>query len=107
MCLNYFFNSFHNALSGTQIRFLSTSFWVGLILCFEFAFSQIENNNSSFSFPPNDGDNFLYQPPAEDSPFLRGDFLKKPLDMTDPANTNVLGGQERLELEIGLQRMTS
>ena len=86
MCLNYFFNSFHSALIGTQVRFFSTSIWIGVILCFEFAFSQIENNNSSFSFRPNDGDNSnsIYQPPAEDSPFLRGDFLKKPLDMTDP-----------------------
>lgn len=59
---------------------------LGLIFGLQFAFAQIENDNPSFSFPSNnsDGSNSLLGPSAEESPFLKGDFLRKPLDMTDP-----------------------
>lgn len=59
---------------------------LGLIFGLQFAFAQIENDNPSFSFPSNNGDgsNSLLRPPPEESPFLKGDFLRKPMDMTDP-----------------------
>lgn len=49
-------------------------------------FAQVENNNPTFDFPSNDRqDNpSLFSPPAEESPYLKGDFLKKPLDISDP-----------------------
>jgi len=70
-------------------RLRSTSF---LFICLmalglKLTFGQIENNNPSFSFPSDKNNNSspLFTPPAEESPYLRGDFLKKPLDMTDPS----------------------
>ena len=77
---------FHSSLidKGPTASFMSI--WVALILSFQFAVAQIENDNPSFSFPSNSSDksNSLFQPPAEESPYLKGDFLENPLDMTDP-----------------------
>jgi hypothetical protein len=58
-----------------------------MALGLQLTFGQIENNNPSFSFPSDKNNNSspLFTPPAEESPYLRGDFLKKPLDMTDPS----------------------
>jgi hypothetical protein len=58
-----------------------------MALGLQLTFGQIENNNPSFSFPSDKNNNSspLLTPPAEESPYLRGDFLKKPLDMTDPS----------------------
>ena len=62
------------------------SIWLGLMLGFQFTFAQVENNSSSFRFPSNNSDdsNSLFRPPPEESPYLKGDFLENPLDMTDP-----------------------
>lgn len=56
-------------------------FWVSLI------HGQIENNNSTFQFPSDNSNDSrsLFQPPPEESPYLKGDFMEKPLDMTDPS----------------------
>jgi len=58
-----------------------------MALGLQLTFGQIENNNPSFSFPSDKNNNSspLFTPPAEESPYLKGDFLKKPLDMTDPS----------------------
>jgi len=50
-------------------------------------YGQIENNNSTFQFPSdyNNDSGSLFQPPQEESPYLKGDFMEKPLDMTDPS----------------------
>lgn len=54
-----------------------------------FTYAQLENNNSSFSFPSNNQESSpLFAPPKEESPYLKGDFLNKPLDMTDPSLEN-------------------
>ena len=62
------------------------SIWLGLMLGFQFTFAQVENNSPSFRFPSNNSDdsNSLFRPPPEESPYLKGDFLEKPLEMTDP-----------------------
>ena len=76
-------------LFPTDIRLGSPfiSIWVGMLLSFQLTFAQVENDRSSLSFPSNnrDGSNSLLRPPAEESPYLKRDFLKKPLDMTDPS----------------------
>jgi len=58
-----------------------------MALGLQLTFGQIENNNPSFSFPSDKNNNSspLFTPPVEESHYLRGDFLKKPLDMTDPS----------------------
>ena len=62
------------------------SIWLGLMLGFQFTFAQVENNSPSFRFPSNNSDdsNSLFLPPPEASPYLKGDFLENPLEMTDP-----------------------
>ncbi|MGB2165064.1 MAG: hypothetical protein ACPHYH_04405, partial [Flavobacteriaceae bacterium] len=62
-------------------------FWFGLMLGFQFTFAQVENNVPSFSFLSNNSDdsNSLFQLPPEESPYLKEDFLEKPLDITDPS----------------------
>lgn len=62
------------------------SIWLWLTVGFQFTFAQVENNSPSFRFPSNNSDdsNSLFRPPPEESPYLKGDFLEKPLDMTDP-----------------------
>ena len=61
--------------------------WFGLVISFQLTFAQVENKNPSFNFPSNNNDdsNSLFRPPPEESPYLKGDFMEKPLDMTDPA----------------------
>ena len=61
--------------------------WFGLILGFQLTFAQVDNKSPSFIFPSNNNDdsNSLFRPPPEESPYLKGDFMEKPLDMTDPA----------------------
>ena len=56
------------------------------MLGFQLTFAQVENNSPSFRFPSNNNDdsNSLFRPPPEESPYLKGDFMEKPLDMTDP-----------------------
>jgi hypothetical protein len=68
-----------------------------MALGLKLTFGQIENNNPSFSFPSDKNNNSspLFTPPAEESPYLRGDFLKKPLDMTDPS----LNDKEPINME--------
>jgi hypothetical protein len=58
-----------------------------MALGLQLTFGQIENNNPSFSFPSDKNNNSspLFTPPVEESHYLRGDFLKKPLDMIDPS----------------------
>ena len=58
-----------------------------MALGLQLTFGQIENNNPSFSFPSDKNNNSspLFTPPVEESPYLKGDFLKKPLDMIDPS----------------------
>ena len=60
--------------------------WFGLVLSFQLTFAQVENNNPSFTFPLNNNDdsNSLFRPPPEESPYFKGDFMEKPLDMSDP-----------------------
>lgn len=69
-------------LRSTPLMFMGL-----MVLGLQFTFGQIENSNPSFSFPSNNNDNSkpLFTPPAEESPYLKGDFLNKPLDMTDPS----------------------
>lgn len=64
-------------------------FLVTIVLGFHCTYGQLENNNSSFSFPSDDQESSpLFARPQEESPYLRGDFLNKPLDMTDPSLEN-------------------
>ena len=60
--------------------------WFGLVLALQLTFAQVENKSPSFIFPSNNNDdsNSLFRPPPEESPYLKGDFMEKPLDMTDP-----------------------
>ena len=60
--------------------------WFGLVLGLQLTFAQVENKSPYFIFPSNNNDdsNSLFQPPPEESPYLKGDFMEKPLDMTDP-----------------------
>ena len=53
----------------------------------QFSFSQVENNSPSLRFPTYDdrSSSPLFSPETEQSPYLSGDFLKKPLDITDPS----------------------
>ena len=82
-----FLLTFHPSAIEKGLRLFFIFFWLGLVLSFKFANAQIENDNSSFSFPSNNSDdsNPFFQPPQEDSPYLKGDFLEKPLDITDPS----------------------
>ena len=60
--------------------------WFGLVLGLQLSLAQVENRSPSFIFPSNNNDdtNSLFRPPPEESPYLKGDFMEKPLDMTDP-----------------------
>ncbi len=82
----FYLKIYHSSLIDERLKAPFISIWVALIFSFQFTIAQIENNNPSFSFPSNSSDkpNSLFQPPAEESPYLKGDFLEKPLDMTDP-----------------------
>ena len=75
-------------LKGLQSPFL----WICIanLLGFNLTIAQIENNNPSFSFPSNSSneDNPLFQPLEEENPYLKADFMDKPLDMTDPMLDN-------------------
>ena len=71
-------------VKGFQFHFLW--FWLAIIMSFQLTYAQIENKNPSFSFPSDNSNeiNPLFLPPEKESPYLRGDFLDTPLDMTDP-----------------------
>ena len=75
-------------LKGLQSPFLWI--WIANILGFNLTIAQIENNNPSFSFPSNSSneDNPLFLPLEEENPYLKADFMDKPLDMTDPMLDN-------------------
>ena len=74
-------------VKGFHPTFLRT--WIVIILGFHLTIAQIENNNPSFNFPTNrNDDKTLFQPPEEEIPYLKGNFLDKPLDMTDPKLDN-------------------
>ena len=74
-------------VKGFHPTFLRT--WIAIILGFHSTIAQIENNNPSFNFPTNrNDDKKLFQPPEEEIPYLKGNFLDKPLDMTDPKLDN-------------------
>jgi hypothetical protein len=90
--------AFQLPLTDSGSKFPYTTFWMGLIFGLQLTFAQIENNNPSFSFPSNNSDNSapLLAPPEEESPFLKGNFLEKPLDMTDP-NLNEKGPNINME----------
>lgn len=81
-----YLDTFHSLSINAGPRHLFMSIWMGLVLSFQFGIAQLENNNSSFSFPSNNSDdsNSLLMPPPQESPYLKGNFLEKPLDMTDP-----------------------
>jgi hypothetical protein len=78
-----YFDRFHSSPidAGTRL------FFMGVILSIQLGVAQVENNNFSFSFPSNNSDNSnsIFQPPPEESPYLKGSFMEKPLDMTDPS----------------------
>ena len=81
-----YLDTFHSLSNDAGPRLLFMSIWIGLVLNFEFGMAQVENDTSSFSFPSNNSDNsnLLLNPTPQESFYLKGNFLEKPLDMTDP-----------------------
>ncbi len=82
----YYLNMFHSSHIDAGLRLLFISIIIGLVLSLQFCVAQVENDNSSFSFSSNNSDdsNSLLQPPPEESPYLKRNFMEKPLKMTDP-----------------------
>ena len=81
-----YLDTFHSLSNDAGPRLLFMSIWMALVLNFEFGMAQVENDTSSFSFPSNNSDNsnLLLKPKSQESFYLKGNFLEKPLDMTDP-----------------------
>ena len=86
MRLIYYHLGLHSSFNFNDLRFSFACIWLGLIFGFQWGNAQVENENSSFSFPSNTNDNanLFFKPPQEESPYLKGDFMEKPLDITDP-----------------------
>lgn len=62
-----------------------------VLMCFSFFLfrvsAQFDENNGTIKFPSNPDEKSLFEVP-EESPFLKGDFLNKPLDISAPKNNN-------------------
>ena len=86
MQLKYYLLRLRHSFFSRKLRLFFAPLWLGLIFGFQLANGQVENNNSSFSFPSNTNDdsNPFFQPPQEESPYLKGNFMEHPLDITDP-----------------------
>ena len=85
MLFKYNLSIIHFTLKNAYMKLLFVSIWIGLILNFQFALAQLENENSSFSFPSNNGnDPSFFQSQSDLSPYLKRNFMEKPLNMTDP-----------------------
>jgi len=86
MRLKYYHLGLHSSFDFKDFRFYFVCIWLGLNFGFQWVNAQVENDNSSFSFPSNTNDinNLFFKPPQEESPYLKGDFMEKPLDITDP-----------------------
>ena len=71
--------------------FMLSRFNLYILMCFSFfvfrVSAQFEKNNSTIKFPSDPNDKSLFEVP-EESPFLKGDFLNKPLDISSPKNNN-------------------
>ena len=82
-----YFDRFHSSPIDAGTRLLFMSIFMGVILSMRLGMAQVENNNFSFSFPSynSDNSNSIFQPPPEESPYLKGNFMEKPLNMTDPS----------------------
>ena len=67
--------------------FILPRFNLYMVMCFSFfvfrVSAQFDENNSTVKFPSNPGEKSLFEVP-EESPFLKGDFLNKPLDISAP-----------------------
>ena len=86
MRLKYYHLGLYSSSVFRNLRLYFICIWFGLIFGFQWVNAQVENDNSSFSFPSNRNDNSnpFFEPPQEKSPYLKGDFMEKPLDITDP-----------------------
>lgn len=86
MRLKYYHLGLYSSSVFRNLRLYFVCIWLGLIFGFQWVNAQVENDNSSFSFPSNRNDNSnpFFEPPQEKSPYLKGDFMEKPLDITDP-----------------------
>ena len=71
--------------------FMLSRFNLYILMCFSFfvfrVSAQFEKNNSTIKFPSDSNEKSLFEVP-EESPFLKGDFLNKPLDISSPKNNN-------------------
>ena len=78
-----YLNTFNTSSIDAGPRLLFMSIWMVLVLSFQFGVAQVENDNSSFSFPSNNSDdsNSLLKPPPQESPYFKGNFLEKPLHL--------------------------
>lgn len=86
MRVKYYHLGLYSSSVFRNLRLYLVFIWLGLIFGFQWVNAQVENDNSSFSFPSNRNDNSnpFFEPPQEKSPYLKGDFMEKPLDITDP-----------------------
>lgn len=87
MCLTSYFNSIYPLPIKWEFKTIHALVLGMMVFSLQFIVAQIENNNPSFSFPSNESNNSnpLFQPPAEEKSYLKGDFMDKIFDMTDPA----------------------
>ena len=71
--------------------FMLSRFNLYIVMIFSFfvfkVSAQFEKNNSTVKFPSDLNEKSLFEVP-EESPFLKGDFLNKPLDISSPKNNN-------------------
>lgn len=86
MRLKYYHLGLYSSSVFRNLRLHFVCILLGLIFEFQWVNAQVENDNSSFSFPSNTNDNSnpFFEPPQEKSPYLKKDFMEKPLDITDP-----------------------
>ena len=85
MFSKWYFKVFNPTIDVIWSAFL-VCFNIGVVLSFQFGNGQVENDNSSFIFPSTKSGDFnsLFKPPQEESPYLKGNFFERPLDITDP-----------------------
>ena len=86
MRLKFYHLGLHSTSIVRDMKLFFVFIWLGFIFGFQWVNAQVENDNSSFSFPPNTNNdsNPFFEPPPEQSPYLKGNFLERPLDITDP-----------------------
>jgi hypothetical protein len=76
---------------ASPAAFMLPRFNIYMVMYFSFFVfrisAQFDGNNSTIKFHSNPDEKSLFEVP-EESPFLKGDFLNKPLDISAPKNNN-------------------